>query len=881
VHASSDPDGDTRPGKAAVAAPALPRGTCVGRYVVLEKLGQGGMGVVYKAYDPELDRPVALKLLSIVEDRADSMADRLRREAQALARLSHPNVIAVHDVGTFGRYVFIAMEFVEGQTLTAWLASQPGRREIISAFVAAGEGLSAAHRAGLVHRDFKPDNCMVGRDGRVRVLDFGLARVASDAPTPHTEVPADGTGTTPPPADGGATPPADTPSDSQRSARLLLTPLTQAGAIVGTPRFMAPEQHLGAAADERADQFSFCLSLYHALYGVFPFTGHTREEVIQAVLQGRIDEPPPGATVPRRLRRVLLRGLSPRPADRHPTMGALLLELTADPSARRRKWLRGASLVVLGVAALGGYRALKREQSSLCHGAERRLTGVWDQARRAAMGRAFAASGVAYADGALAGAISLLDRYASAWAGMHVESCEATRVRGEQSEELLDLRTQCLNKRLEELRAVTDLLVNADAKLVQRSVTMASGLGAIEECADAVALREAVRRPSDPKARAALSQLETEVARVAALGSAGQHREAARRGSALLPAVREAHYRPLEAELQIVISKAQRFGESAAAIESAYAGALAAVEGHDDARAARSWAYIAFLCSEERRAAEAHRALQVTEALLERAHHPPRPEAAYLLALGDILDDEGKPDEALAALERSIAVYEKLRDAGPNELANALSDYAVVLEHQDRPEEALRAETRALAIWEKLLGRSHPTLLISLRNSGKALLRLGRLDEAEAFYERARAIDLKIYGPDSADVGVDLVGLANVRSAARRFAEALALANQALAILTHKQEHLGDGFAALARAQLGLDRVAEAVRSYRRALDEMKSSPYTAELQLELVGALGRAGDREGARAQATRARAAAAATGPKSTLAQIDAWLAKSGSPR
>jgi serine/threonine-protein kinase len=321
---------------------ARARGKSVGRYLLLELCGEGGMGVVYKAYDPELGRTIALKLLQLEDAASRGRRERLLREAQALARLSHPNVIAVHDVGTYKGRVFIAMEFVEGTTLRAWLkAEQRTRREILDKFLAAGEGLAAAHRAGLVHRDFKPDNVMVGEDGRVRVLDFGLVREA------HGET---STGDA---ADAGAqaTESAADDLDSARDTPLSI-PLTQIGAVMGTPRFMAPEQHRGEITEEPADQFSFCVSLYWALYGEYPFSAETPAERIEQMLAHRIADPPRDSTVPRWLREVLIRGLAPRPGSRHHSMNALLDALRADPALALRRRLRTA-LMLLAVVAVG------------------------------------------------------------------------------------------------------------------------------------------------------------------------------------------------------------------------------------------------------------------------------------------------------------------------------------------------------------------------------------------------------------------------------------------------------------------------------------------------------------------------------------------------
>src|SRR3954470_18376849 len=246
----------------------LPRGSAVGRYVVLERIGSGGMGVVYAAYDPELDRKVALKLFR--PDRAGAAGEaalRLPREGQVRARLSGPHVVAVYDAGTFGDQVFVAMELMEGRTLRQWLGEgKRGWREIVDVFVAAGRGLAAAHAAGLVHRDFKPDNVLLGTDGRVKVADFGLAAALGA---------------------GEEDLPAATRANMARAqlelSRSPMSPLTRTGAVLGTPMFMAPEQHLGERADDRSDQFSFSVALYRALYGDWPFAGKTAVALADAV----------------------------------------------------------------------------------------------------------------------------------------------------------------------------------------------------------------------------------------------------------------------------------------------------------------------------------------------------------------------------------------------------------------------------------------------------------------------------------------------------------------------------------------------------------------------------------------------------------------------
>ena len=277
----------------------------IGRFAVLRKLGEGGMGVVYAAHDTELDRDVAMKLLRADTGSSGPARARLLREARAMAKLSHPNVITIYDVGTVDEQVFIAMELVHGVTLKRWIKTRPRTwRGVIERFAEAGHGLAAAHRAGLIHRDFKPDNVLVGDDGRVRVLDFGLAR------------PLDVD-------DELKTPPGSKLDKSSSGERLTVT-----GAVMGTPAYMSPEQWRSSEIDHRSDQFSFCVTLWEALFGGRPFPGSTAHAIASAVLGGEITPPSDDHSVPAWLVRVLRRGLATRPDDRFESMDALLFVLS-------------------------------------------------------------------------------------------------------------------------------------------------------------------------------------------------------------------------------------------------------------------------------------------------------------------------------------------------------------------------------------------------------------------------------------------------------------------------------------------------------------------------------------------------------------------------
>ncbi|HEY1816792.1 MAG TPA: protein kinase [Kofleriaceae bacterium] len=304
---------DSSPGLELKLAP----GSSFGRYELVERLGAGAMGVVWRAHDPKLGRQVALKLL---RRRDVLLTERLVREAQAMAQVNHPHVVAVYDVGTTDVSTYIAMELVEGQSLRAWQASKPRTiPEIVGAYAAAGRGLAAAHGAGIVHRDFKPDNVLVGGDGRARVTDFGLAAARTSGL-----------------------------ADSMEQAVTDLD-LTGHGTVLGTPAYMAPEQFQGRDLDPRTDQFNFCAALYEALYNERPFEGTRYDELADNVIAGRVKPPRPGVQVSPGLRAIVVRGLTVKPSDRFPSMEHLLAELGRD---RAKPWRRIAIVAAAVAVAL-------------------------------------------------------------------------------------------------------------------------------------------------------------------------------------------------------------------------------------------------------------------------------------------------------------------------------------------------------------------------------------------------------------------------------------------------------------------------------------------------------------------------------------------------
>jgi len=416
----------------------------VGRYIIQRALGAGGMGVVYAARDPELDRVVAVKVLR--GDGGPGMQERLRREAKAMAQVAHPNVVAVYDVGAIGERIFIAMEYIDGVTLTRWLTTPRPQHEILDAYRDAGRGLAIAHAAGIVHRDFKPENVLVGKDGRVRVVDFGLARTSGTEPASMFR-------------SAGTTPiSADAPTE--------VADLTQTGAMVGTPYYMAPELYDGAAGDARSDQFSLCVALFTSLYGQRPFDGDTIETLAANLRAGRINEPA-SSRVPRRIRTAIRRGLSVDPAARFASIDELLVEL--EPPSKLRVVIPVAALAAIAVGV--GVWMLSPSADApdqRCTGAVAAFAPVWNPARRAAIDKTFGASHLPYAPFAAHEVDAALDRYAEGWIAAHTDACRASQIRGEQTEAMLDRRMLCLARRKQETTALVDALAAADDAVVGR-----------------------------------------------------------------------------------------------------------------------------------------------------------------------------------------------------------------------------------------------------------------------------------------------------------------------------------------------------------------------------------------------------------------------------
>jgi tetratricopeptide (TPR) repeat protein len=725
--------------------PSLEPGSFLGRYQIVGPLGEGGMGVVYRAHDAELGRDVAVKLVTTGGAPNDTLATRLLREAQALAQLSHPNVVAVYDVGRAPDGVFLAMELVAGETGEEWIKRRPPWREVLQRFRDAGRGLAAAHQVGLVHRDFKPANLILGSDGRVRVLDFGLARTAHPGGGDTGEL-VERLG------DDASTwsgePAKDDPMSSSER-RLLEAPLTQVGAVVGTPPYMAPEQHLGGGCDARTDQFSFCVAFYQALYGERPFDGKSYAELSTNIIKGKIKPAPAGSTVPAWLRAVVLRGLSVAPERRFASMEQILDAMGRDPALRRRRLAGGLGVALLvGIAGAASWRSLHGPPA--CRGAADAFAGVWDDAHTTAVRAAFERTQKPYAADAFAAVARALDDYRDAWVAMDTDACEATRVRGTQSAELLDLRMQCLMRHRDEVRAEVDVFTAADAEVVTRAATMARSLPRLAECADAEALRAPVRPPAGAATQERVEAARTSLATVHALWQAGRYAPAQKQMTPLLSAAHAIGYRPLEGEALLAEARlADSSGDYPRARRAYSDAAVAAEAGRDDVTAALADCGLVWVIGERLgKYAEAHEVARAAEAKIERLGHPDVLQAQLDAMVATVLLEEGNYKEAEARSARVLAIREKLLGPDDVAVADALGDLGDVKVQIGAYDEATRLYRRAIAITEKNVGGAHPKAGSLHVNLGAALRSSGHLTEAVAEYKRAHEIVERSLGRD-------------------------------------------------------------------------------------------------------------------------------------
>ena len=786
-------------------APQLQPGTQVGRYVVIEKVGSGGMGEVVRAYDPKLRREVAIKRLhaGALDDEGEA---RLLREAQAMAQLSHPNVVSVFDVDRTELGVIMAMEFVDGITMREWLQTPQPWRDVVGHMIAAARALEAAHAAGLAHRDFKPANVMLseqtgrGRVAGVKVMDFGLARAGNE-----------GADVDPVRVEGFVSGEHDSLSD----------PLTRQGVVLGTPPYMAPEQHAGASADARSDQYAFCISLWEALWGERPFRGPLGK---LAIAKHEGPPPCPKGSVPRWLYDVAARGLAVSPPDRYPSMTELIAALDRDPDRTRRR----VATVVVSAAALVGLGALASRLGSeqKCPDPTDELAGIWDEVRKAEVDAAIRGSEMPYADDTAERTLARIDAYAQEWITQKKDACEATHVRHELSADLLDRRTLCLAKGPMALRAVAEVLAAADDDVVERASKVVADLPPLSPCSDVEALKSGVAPPGTAALAAEVERIQAQLVTIVTVADSGHYDDAKAAIDKTLPEALALDYAPIHGRAHQVAGKvASMRGDYKPAAVSFTAAFEIAIAIRADRLAADTAISLLLVEGLDMARYDKGEAWTTTAKALAERVDPGGPTFGKVLnAEGVLRHRQARHEEAIEHFERAIEVFEGESGAEPMELGHAhnhlgasldelrryreaeghfrralsiaegeygpehpgvtsaLGNLALNLQFQERFDEALELQKRVLAVREAALPPTHDSIALTHNNMAWTLFELKQPEEAETHFERAVELFEGAHGPNHARVGMALEGLASMKSRLGKLDEAEALHRRSMKI---------------------------------------------------------------------------------------------------
>ncbi len=711
---------DSAPREDPAAAPRV----LLGRYYTLERLGAGGAGTVYAVYDRVLDRRVALKLMHARGE------DRLLREAQAMARLKHPNVVTVYDVGLValsgGDHGFVTMELVDGVSARAWLAAERrAPRQVLEVYLQAGRGLAAAHQVGLIHRDFKPDNVLVDRSGAVRVADFGLARLAGDAP--------------PAALDGDLSPG-------------LTGALTHTGAVMGTPHYMAPEQARGEPADARSDQYGFCVSLWEALAGELP--------------------PRAAAELPSWIRAALARGLAPDPAARFVSMAELLDRLARDPARTRRRAL--ATVAVAGLAVAGAVGLIARPpEAAVCSAVDEPVHEAWSPGRRETVRQAVLATGVAYALPLADWTVERLDAYAVGLGAQLRSSCEATEVRHVQTPTVGARRARCLADRLTELTAAAGVLSGIDARSVDRAPSIVGGLGQLQACASAGGLLDELPPPEEREAAARVAALKIDIAGAEAKMRAGQEQPAIASFEQLRERVRAASHAPLTARTLYALGSTRlSVGDHKLADAELFESYLAAIAGRSDLFAARAAVDLAQLNGRTlQRWDDADRWATLARVHLARGGGDVELEGNLEHMLARNAFTRGRFDEAEGHARKAEELLTRA-NVPPSRKALVARELGSIYYERGDDARALEAFGRALAGAREVYGDAHPLVAIIMASTAQVHQAKGDTTRALELLEGAVATAEKVYPPTHAQLGALRRGLADSYVHARRLGDA-------------------------------------------------------------------------------------------------------------
>ncbi len=666
------------------------------------------MGIVYSAFDPDLDRKVALKVLR--KSRDPAARARLLREAQSMAKLSHPNVVTVFEVATDGGRDFVSMEFVDGQNLYEWQKEEHDISEILRVYRQAGEGLAAAHRAGLVHRDFKPHNVLIDQEGRVRVTDFGIAQqlreplfVDPDAATPD------------PDAEPTPAPPGEN--------------LTRTGTIMGTPAYMAPEQHLAQSTDARTDQFSFSVALFEALAGKRPFDTEVYADLKDLVTKGPVPQLPEALALPGKLRTALATGMAKDREKRHGSMDDLLplLEL---PASRGHTMIFMA-LIAASLVAVFVFGMNASEDRSACKADYGRLDGVWDEDVRGKMRTAFAMTQVDGSGAVFAKFASIADSYGEELVAMRLDICKAERGPRAASDELILKRRTCLLGRRQKFLHLTTSFSTPNRSGVSQIVESASELPAVVDCADPEALESEVNRPPAEQ-REEVQALQATLSEAASQAEAGHVKDALQKALNVRDRARELNYKPLLAEVYVELGDLYRREAKIKDAEQAFEDSILAAEesGYTEYRARGLVGLTKLLASRSSRFDEARRNARRAKAAVERWGDDAILRMEIERALAHVLTEEGKVKEALALLVLALDSYRDHKDAKPVRIAMLQDNIATLLLEEGRYDEADEMARSAYNMVRAELADANPKIYQCLATLTQAVRMRGEYDEA-------------------------------------------------------------------------------------------------------------------------------------------------------
>jgi serine/threonine protein kinase/tetratricopeptide (TPR) repeat protein len=717
----------------------LPRGTTVASHVILGRVASGGMGVVYAAFDPDLDRKVAIKLLQIDdEDEEEAVAQRehLLRQVEAATKVSHPAVAQVHDVGTFDGGVFIATEFIDGIDLRQWMEARDDPfpwHEVLRVFTEAGRGLAAAHAMGVVHGDFKPSNVLLGKGGRICVVDFGLAhRVQEEDEDRDLSI-----------------------SELRKQLPSHITnneesiPELTDGARYGTPAYMAPEQHVGATADARSDQFAFCVAFYEALYGERPFKGTRRSTIALEAINNRVREVPSGSDVPQWIRDVLLRGLSPRRSDRYPSMEALLRALDYDPKASRKRWIAGvAALTILGAGAASVWWLVYSE-SKRCEPNEALLTGIWDPRVQEELHEAFVSTGDPLAEDTWAAVKGSLDEWVQEYLDFRSLACSATRVSGEASEELLTMRNACLDERLGKVAAFGRVYANPTRATLHRAQQVALSIPLPRWCVPMVSLQAATIPPESMSER--ITELREEHDEAFIAWKAGQLAYARAGAESVYDELDDIDYPPLRISTLILLGSIDRdAGDLASSRRRLHEAAAQASAAGLQLFVARAWAELLITVSRE---SPPPRDADVwAEYALAMADHTGDElvQADLFAARAEIARASGRAADALSLYHRALAALDS--DIPGTRLRGSMIEARLGSMMAEREEwaSAVSYLQRSLDSLRSVLGPEHPELIGPMRQLADVAQAQGKLEDAVALLDRALSIEIGAHGEATA-----------------------------------------------------------------------------------------------------------------------------------